>query len=66
MTRCGRGKLAWAVINSEGQFGERCPERSFRVGLDTEFVVAASEVLDEPVAGTDHAGGAEPFEPPGW
>ena len=27
-----------------------------------EFVVAAAEVLDECVSGTDHAGRAEPFE----
>jgi hypothetical protein len=30
--------------------------------IDTEFVVAAAEVLDERVAGADHAGGAQPFE----
>jgi len=48
--------------NGEGEFGERRQELSFRVGIDAEFVVAAAEVLEERVAGADHAGGAQPFE----
>jgi CubicO group peptidase (beta-lactamase class C family) len=34
----------------------------FGVGIDAEFVVVAPEVLDERVAGADHASGAELFQ----
>jgi hypothetical protein len=34
-----------------------------RVGIDSEFIVAASEVLDEGVPSTDHPGRTKLFEP---
>ena len=47
----------------KGEVGEGCRELSLRGGMDAEFVVAAPEVLDERVAGADHADGAEPLSP---
>ena len=37
-----------------GEFGEDCCESMPWVGVHAEFVVAASEVLEERVSGTDH------------
>lgn len=34
-----------------------------RVGIDSEFIVAASEVLDEGVPSTDHPGQTKLFQP---
>jgi hypothetical protein len=45
-----------------GEFGEGRREPMPWVELHAEFVVAAAEVLNECVSGTDHAGRAEPFE----
>jgi hypothetical protein len=49
-------------LDGVGELGEGRRELSFRVDIDTEFVVAAPEVLDECVTGADHAGRAEPFQ----
>jgi hypothetical protein len=51
-----------ACLEGVGEFGEGCREPMARVDIDAEFVVAASQVLDEAVSGADHAGAAEPFE----
>ena len=42
--------------NAEGEFGEGRREPTLWVEFHAEFVVAAADVLDEGVAGTDHAG----------
>ena len=41
-----------------GEFGEDRWELMSWVDIDAEFVVAAAEVLDERVPGTDHSGRA--------
>src|SRR5947209_3168984 len=48
--------------DGEGEFGEGRREPMLWVEFYAEFVVAAADVLDECVSGTDHAGRAEPFE----
>src|SRR5947209_14463047 len=48
--------------DGEGEFGEGRREPMLWVEVYAEFVVAAADVLDECVSGTDHAGRAEPFE----
>ena len=42
--------------DGEGEFGEGRWEPMLWVEFHAEFVVAAADVLDEGVAGTDHAG----------
>ena len=49
--------------DDEGEFGEDRTEPMAQVDIDTEFIVAAAEVLDERVPGTDHPCRAEPFQP---
>ena len=51
-----------ALIRWRGEFGEGCRESMPGVDIDAEFVVAAADVLDEGVPGTDDPGRAEPFE----
>jgi hypothetical protein len=37
-----------------GELGERCGHALGRRGVESEFVVAASEILDEGMSGDDH------------
>jgi hypothetical protein len=48
--------------DGEGELGKGRWEPLLWVEFHAEFVVAAAEVLDEGVSGTDHAGRAESFE----
>jgi hypothetical protein len=64
---CVDGKRVWLIgvvprSDGEGEFGEGRWEPMLWVEFHAEFVVAAADVLDECVSGTDHAGRAEPFE----
>jgi hypothetical protein len=43
-------------IRSLGEFGERSGDPRCRRGVDSEFVVAAADILDEGVPGDDHLG----------
>ena len=45
-----------------GEFGERGRDATTGMGIDPEFVVAATNVLDERMTAHDHAGGAVTFE----
>ena len=49
----GHAELGRTVSDHLGEFGEHCGEPKFRAGVDSEFVVAATQILDEGVAG-DH------------
>jgi hypothetical protein len=62
LTECGRGRPVDPRLDGDGEFGKGRRELSLRVGVDAEFVVAAPEILDERVAGANHAGGTQPFE----
>jgi hypothetical protein len=44
------------------EFGEGRREPMFRVGIQTEFVVASTYVLDKSVSGADHSGRTKLFE----
>lgn len=59
-----RSGVAEVVPGSDGtrEFGEDCLEPMLLVDIDTEFVVAAAQVLDEGVPGTDHVRRREPFQ----
>jgi len=46
-----------------GEFGEGCREPMPWAGLHAEFVVAAAEVLDERVSGTDTRAERNRFRP---
>jgi hypothetical protein len=64
---CVGGMRAWPAragpsLDGVGEFGEGCREPIPRVNIDSEFVVAAAEVLDECVPGTDHPRRAKPFQ----
>ena len=55
--------FAWSdLIRSPGQLSEGSRYPQFRGFFDSEFVVAAAEVLHECVPGADHPGAAELFE----
>jgi hypothetical protein len=51
-----------SLSESTGQFGEGREEPMPWAGIDTEFVMAAAEVLDERVPGTDHPYRAQLFQ----
>ncbi len=59
-----RVRLVGVVPRSdgEGKFGEGRRKPMLWIEFHAEFVVAATEVLDECVSGTDHADRTEPFE----
>ena len=68
---CVGGKRVWLIgvvprSDGEGEFGKGRWEAMLWVEFHAEFVVAAADVLDECVSGTDHAGRAEPFEATHW
>jgi hypothetical protein len=44
----------WQVSDGQSEFGERGCHPMPRIDIDTEFVVAAAQVLDERVPGADH------------
>lgn len=49
--------------DGKGKFDEGGREPMAQVGIDSEFIVAASEVLDEGVPSTDHPGRTKLFQP---
>ncbi|OHV41053.1 hypothetical protein BCD49_38980 [Pseudofrankia sp. EUN1h] len=55
----------WLLPWSEGpsELGERLREPAMGFGVGGTFVVAAADVLDEGVPGSDDLGAAEAFEP---
>ena len=58
--RARRKRLGPVPVGSDGlaDFVERRCDAEVRVGFDTEFVVAPSNVLHERVTADDHPGGA--------
>src|SRR6266487_1756586 len=61
----GRRDLLRPVAGSDGpsELGERCYEPERRGYVQRELVVTPAEVLHEGVAGGDHCGGGEAFQP---
>jgi hypothetical protein len=49
----GRAELHWRVSDRPGEFGERRGDPQCGAGVDSEFVVAAAQILYEGMAG-DH------------
>ena len=48
------------------EFGEGCREPMLRVNIDTKFIVAPAQVLNEGVPGTDHVGRTKLFQAAHW
>jgi hypothetical protein len=51
-----------ATVRRRGEFGEGRRELICRVGIRAEFVVAATDVLDEGVSSVDHSDRAQLVE----
>ncbi len=58
--RCRRGSRS----DRPGEFGERCRDALVVVGIKPEFVVAATQVLQQRVTAHDHLRGVVAFEAP--